>query len=62
MCRLAEAQHGITTLRAATSNENIASQKGLLNSGFVPAGPAEPEHVGGKAGTCFQLELRPTDA
>src|ERR1700683_33682 len=40
LCRLAAARHGLRTLRAATSRENVASQKVLAKAGFVPVGPA----------------------
>ncbi len=57
LCRLAPARHGLHTLRAATSRENIASQKVLTKAGFVPAGPADPAHLGGKQGTWYQRDL-----
>ena len=57
LCRLAAARHGLRTLRAATSLENAASQKVLAKAGFVPAGPADPAHIGGKQGTWHQLDL-----
>ena len=61
LCRLAAAQHGLHTLRAATSRENTASQKVLTKAGFVPAGPADPAHLGGKQGTWYQRD-RPAGA
>src|SRR5690242_1270444 len=57
LCRLAAAEHGLRTLRAATSMENVASQKVLAKAGFVPVGPAGPADLGGKSGTWFELEL-----
>ncbi len=54
LCRLAAAQYRLRTLRAAVSHENVASQKVLINAGFVPDGPANP---GGKPGTWYQLDL-----
>jgi len=57
LCRLAAAQYGLRTLRAATSHENVASQKVLTNAGFVPAGPADPANLGGKLGTWYQRDL-----
>jgi [ribosomal protein S5]-alanine N-acetyltransferase len=57
LCQLAAAQYGLRTLRAATSHQNVASQKVLTNSGFVPAGPAGPADLGGKHGTWYQREL-----
>jgi RimJ/RimL family protein N-acetyltransferase len=57
LCRLAAAQHGLRTLRAATACQNAASQKVLTKSGFVPVGPADPAHLGGKPGTWYQRDL-----
>ena len=57
LCRLAAAQHGLHTLKAATSRENAASQKVLTKAGFVPVGPADPADIGGKAGTWYQRDL-----
>ena len=57
LCRLAATRHGLRTLRAATSRENVASQKVLVKAGFVPIGPADPAHIGGKSGTWYQRDL-----
>ena len=57
LCRLAGPRHGLRTLRAATSSRNIASQKVLTKAGFVPVGPADPAHIGGKQGTWYQRDL-----
>ena len=57
LCRLAAARHGLHTLWAATSSENVASQKVLAKAGFVPAGPADPADLGGKPGTWYQRDL-----
>lgn len=57
LCRLAAARPGLRTLRAATTYDNIASQKVLTKAGFVPVGPADPAHIGGKQGTWYQLDL-----
>ena len=57
LCRPAAARHGLRTLRAATSRENVASQKVLVKAGFVPTGPADPAHLGGKPGTWYQRDL-----
>jgi [ribosomal protein S5]-alanine N-acetyltransferase len=57
LCRLAAAQYGLRTLRAATSHQNVASQKVLTNAGFVPAGPADPAHIGGKHGSWYRRDL-----
>ena len=62
LCRLAAERHGLRTLTAGTSTENIASQKVLTKAGFVPAGPADPAHLGGKQGTWYQRDLTAGDA
>ncbi|HEU0288785.1 MAG TPA: GNAT family N-acetyltransferase [Nocardioidaceae bacterium] len=59
LCRLAAERHGLHTLRAATSHNNVASQRVLAKAGFVPVGPADPSDLGGKAGTWYQLDLVP---
>ncbi|MGW6922406.1 GNAT family N-acetyltransferase [Streptomyces sp. NPDC054950] len=57
LCRLAAARHGLRTLRAGTSRENVASRKVLTKAGFVPVGPAGPADLGGKPGTWYQRDL-----
>ncbi|GIH15331.1 GNAT family N-acetyltransferase [Rugosimonospora africana] len=57
LCRLAAAQYGLHTLRAATTHQNAASQRVLTKAGFVPIGPADPAHIGGKPGTWYQRDL-----
>jgi ribosomal-protein-alanine N-acetyltransferase len=57
LCTLASEEHGLRTVRAATTEANIASQKVLLKAGFVAVGPAKPEQLGGKTGTCYQRNL-----
>ena len=57
LCELAATRHSLRTLRAATSLDNAASQKVLTKAGFIPAGPADPGHVGGKPGTWYQRGL-----
>jgi ribosomal-protein-alanine N-acetyltransferase len=57
LCRLAASWHGLRTLRAATSRGNAASQRVLAKAGFVPAGPADPAHLGGKPGTWYERDL-----
>jgi ribosomal-protein-alanine N-acetyltransferase len=59
LCRLAAARHGLRTLRAATSRENVASQRVLAKAGFVPVGPADPADIGGKSGTWYQRDVVP---
>jgi RimJ/RimL family protein N-acetyltransferase len=58
LCRLAAAQHGLRTLKAVTSRDNVASQKVLAKAGFVPVGPAE---IAGKPGTWYQRDLTLAD-
>jgi ribosomal-protein-alanine N-acetyltransferase len=57
LCSLAGAHHGIRTLRAATASANVASQRVLLNAGFVAVGPAGPEDLGGKRGSWYERSL-----
>jgi ribosomal-protein-alanine N-acetyltransferase len=59
LCRLAPARHGLRTLRAAATRENVASQRVLTKAGFVPVGPADPAHLSGKPGTWYQRDLVP---
>lgn len=54
LCRIAREQYGLRTLTAATSNQNIASQRVLTKVGFVATGPAE---VGRRQGPCYELAL-----
>ncbi|MGW2716231.1 GNAT family N-acetyltransferase [Streptomyces sp. NPDC001492] len=61
LCRLAADRYGLRTLRAATAHRNVASQKVLTKAGFVPVGPADPAHVGGKPGTWYRRDLVPED-
>ena len=58
LCRLAATRYGLDTLCAATSHENIASQRVLAKAGFTPAGPADPADLGGKAGIRYRRGLR----
>jgi [ribosomal protein S5]-alanine N-acetyltransferase len=60
LCSLAASKHGVRTLRAATSRKNVASQRVLLNSGFIEVGPAEPSDIGGKQGSWYQLDVAHT--
>jgi ribosomal-protein-alanine N-acetyltransferase len=57
LCRQAATRHGLHTLRAATAHDNTASQRVLVKTGFVPVGPADPAHLGGKSGTWYQRDL-----
>jgi [ribosomal protein S5]-alanine N-acetyltransferase len=62
LCQLAAPRYGLRMLRAATSSDNTASQKVLAKAGFVPVGPADPAHIGGKQGTWYQRDLSAGDA
>jgi ribosomal-protein-alanine N-acetyltransferase len=57
LCRLAADRYGLHTLRAATSTQNVASQRVLHKAGFVATGPADPADIGGKPGTWYQRDL-----
>ncbi len=57
VCGSARAQYGLRALTAATSSENVASQKVLTKAGFVPVGAAEPSDIGGKQGTLYRRDL-----
>lgn len=54
LCRLARDRYGLRTLRAATSSQNVASQRVLVKVGFIAIGPAEP---GGRPGTWYERDL-----
>ena len=65
LCSLAASRHGVSTLRAATSRGNVASQRVLLNAGFVEVGPADPSDIGGKQGSWYERDVAgvsPADA
>jgi len=57
LCQLAAQRHGLHTLRAATSRDNVASQRVLAKAGFVRVGPADPAHLGGKPGAWYRRDL-----
>lgn len=48
------ARHGLRALMAATAHGNVASQKVLTKTGFVPADPSD---LGGKPGTWYRRDL-----
>jgi len=54
LCRIARDDYGLQSLRAATSDENVASQRVLAKVGFVADVVAD---VGGRPGRWYQLEL-----
>ena len=57
LCRMAASAYGVRTIRAATSLQNLASQRVLTKAGFDPVGPAEPADLGGRPGTWYQRVL-----
>jgi [ribosomal protein S5]-alanine N-acetyltransferase len=57
VCRLAACQHGVTKLKAATSEDNTASRRVLVKAGFTPVGPADPADLGGKPGTWYERDV-----
>jgi ribosomal-protein-alanine N-acetyltransferase len=54
LCRLAASEHGVRSLRACATHENVASQRVLAKAGFVAAGEAD---VAGRPGIWFEREL-----
>ncbi len=54
LCRLAPARYGLHTLSAATTYDNVASQRVLTKAGFALAGLAEP---GGRPGIRYERDL-----
>jgi [ribosomal protein S5]-alanine N-acetyltransferase len=54
LCRIAREQLGLLTLTAATSNENVASQRVLRKAGFAYVAATE---VGGRQGASFNIDL-----
>jgi ribosomal-protein-alanine N-acetyltransferase len=54
LCQIARDNHGLTTLTAATSSGNVASQRVLIKAGFVYVVPTE---VSGRQGVSFSIDL-----
>jgi [ribosomal protein S5]-alanine N-acetyltransferase len=54
LCRVARDDYGLRTLRAATSDENVASQRVLERAGFVAGAPMD---VAGRSGISYELDL-----
>ncbi len=54
LCRLAAEKYGLRTLKAKTSNENVASRRVLEKAGFVPGGSAD---VAGRPGMFYECRL-----
>jgi [ribosomal protein S5]-alanine N-acetyltransferase len=58
LCQIAREDFGLSTLTAATSNENVASQHVLLRVGFAYV---EPTEVAGRRGMLFDIDLLLSD-
>ena len=58
LCQLAAAQHGLRTLKAGTTPDNVASQKVLTKAGFILVGPGD---VAGNQGIWYERDLTPAD-
>jgi ribosomal-protein-alanine N-acetyltransferase len=56
LCGPAIEQHGLRTLKAKTSNENVASRRVLEKAGFAPVGPTD---VAGRPGMLYECALGP---
>ena len=56
LCALAPSL-GVHTLTAATSHQNVASQKVLMKAGFHHCGPADPSELGGEQGARYQRDV-----
>lgn len=52
LCRAAGEEYGLRTLRASTSDANVASQRVLAKAGFVAVGSTE---IAGRPGTRYEL-------
>lgn len=55
LLRLASEHHGVTSFRAMTADENLASRRVLEKAGFVEVGSMD---VAGRPGTMYRCELR----
>jgi ribosomal-protein-alanine N-acetyltransferase len=54
LCRLTASRHGLRTLKAVTTLDNVASQRVLTKAGFAPVGPGE---IAGQPGTWYERDL-----
>jgi ribosomal-protein-alanine N-acetyltransferase len=54
LCRIARDDFALRTLRATASNDNVASQRVLENSGFTAVGPT---HVHGQDAQIYERDL-----
>ena len=59
LCREAATTLGLRTIRAATSDANIASQRVLLDAGFVIIGRDDPTDLDGKPGSWYERHIAP---
>lgn len=50
---------GLGSIRAATSEANLASRRVLVKAGFVRVGPADPAEVGGNPGSWYERRIAP---
>ncbi|MBE7163599.1 MAG: GNAT family N-acetyltransferase [Williamsia herbipolensis] len=57
LCDDVAARGLLDTIVAATSEQNLASQRVLTKAGFSLVGAADPAEVGGKAGFRYEREL-----
>jgi ribosomal-protein-alanine N-acetyltransferase len=61
LCGLAASQYAMTTIKAATAQANVASQRVLEKAGFLLEGPADPSEIGGKQGSWYRRDLGDPD-
>lgn len=57
LCRQVATTFAQRTIRAATSDANIASRRVLVKAGFVLVGPADPAELGGKTGSWYERRI-----
>ena len=57
LCQEAATTFGLRTIRAATSDANVASQRVLVKAGFVVVGPADPAELSGKPGSWYERRI-----
>ncbi len=54
LCQIARQEYGLSALSAATSDQNVASQRVLLKAGFAYV---EQTEVAGRRGALFDIDL-----
>ncbi|HEX4019279.1 MAG TPA: GNAT family protein [Frankiaceae bacterium] len=57
LCELAAQRYGVRRFVAATSTQNVASQKVLTSNAFHHVGPADPADLRGKPGYRYERML-----